>query len=233
MKADAAPDDPLPDLLAGDRAAAAAARRLLSALLRHDLDRADLETVAAELDAVTARISAHPSRTKNDLFRSPPAMQRSMTFLDTGSWPGPPPDGSVVVFDPVSFVGGQLSPLTAGTVYRRRGDEAEAEVVFDAAFEGPPGRAHGGAVAAVFDEVMGSVFRVRGLPSAFTGHLAVRYSAPAPLGAAVVFTARIAASRDRVHEMEAEAVAGGITVATATGVFIEMTAEQVRAAFTG
>ncbi|MFV0260667.1 MAG: PaaI family thioesterase [Acidimicrobiales bacterium] len=221
------------DLPAGERDTAAAARRLLSALLGHELGQADLATVTAELDALTARIEAYPDRTKNDVFRRHPGMQRSMTFLDTGAWPDPPAEGATVQFDPISFVGGHLSPLTAGAVYRRRGDEATAEVVFDAAYEGPPGRAHGGALAAVFDEVMGSVFRVRGMASAFTGTLSIRYLAPAPLGATVSFAARIAATNRRVHQMEAEATVDGVTVATATAAFIEMTAEQVRAAFTG
>ena len=36
---------------------------------------------------------------------------------------------------------------------RRDGDEAVAQVCLGAAFEGAPGRAHGGVVAAVFDAI--------------------------------------------------------------------------------
>ena len=59
----------------------------------------------------------------------------------------------------------------------RTGDEAVVEVALGPAFEGAPGQAHGGVVAALFDEVMGLALSVTG-SLAFTGKLAVTYQAP-------------------------------------------------------
>lgn len=50
-------------------------------------------------------------------------------------------------------------------------------VVFGAAYEGPPGHAHGGLVAAMFDELLGFAL----LSPSFTGTLTVRYRKPTPL----------------------------------------------------
>ena len=63
---------------------------------------------------------------------------------------------------------------------RYDGDEIVADVVLRRAFEGAPGRAHGGIVAAAFDDVTGFVIAQLQEP-AFTGELTVRYLAPVPV----------------------------------------------------
>ena len=63
---------------------------------------------------------------------------------------------------------------------RREGDEAVLTVTLGSAFEGAPGRAHGGVVATLIDEAMGMVLHIVGTP-AFTGRLTVNYRAPTPL----------------------------------------------------
>ncbi|MCP3988971.1 MAG: PaaI family thioesterase, partial [Actinomycetia bacterium] len=143
------------------------------------------------------------------------------------SWPPPPPDGAEVTFDALSFIGGRLSPLSAGVRYYRSGEAAVGRVTFGSAYEGPPSRVHGGAIAATFDEVMGTVFRVSATGSAFTGSLTVRFEAPAPIGEALEFKAWLAKTEGRKHSVEAEGHGPDGRFASATATFIEMSPDHL------
>ncbi|MGF1599677.1 MAG: PaaI family thioesterase [Acidimicrobiales bacterium] len=209
--------------------AAAAVARLGRALLANSIDTRLSAEVAAAVDALADRVEVEGTgRTKAEAVRRYAGQQRIEHFVATGSWPPPPPDGDEVNFDVFSFVGGRLSPISAGAVYRRDGDDAVATVRLGPAYEGPPGRVHGGMLASVFDEVMGAVFRILGIASAFTGTLSVRYQAPAPIGAELVFRARLTATEGRKHTVQAEAAGpDGTTVARAEAVFVEMSPGQL------
>lgn len=214
---------PLPDV---EIAAAEALQRLGDGLLSHDVDPALSAEVAKVVADLVDRVEASPTRTKADAFRRYAGHQRIEHFLETGSWPEPPADGEAVTFDALSFVGGRLSPLSAGASYYRDGDAAVANVTFGPSYEGPPTRAHGGALASAFDEVMGAVFRVLGLPSAFTATLTVRYEAPAPLGEPLEFRAWLASVDGRKHTVEAVATGPDGRFASATALFIEMSPQH-------
>lgn len=77
-------------------------------------------------------------------------------------------------------VSGASSPYGLDLDLHRHGDEIEARVVLRSAHEGAPNRAHGGIVAALFDDVFGFVLGVL-QEAAFTGDLYIRYAAPTPL----------------------------------------------------
>ena len=55
-----------------------------------------------------------------------------------------------------SIVAGAANPMGLAARLWRDGDVACMQVTLGKAFEGAPGRAHGGVVAALLDEVMGS-----------------------------------------------------------------------------
>lgn len=208
--------------------AAAAIGRLGRALLSRSVDPALAARIATEATALAAEVEAECEiQTKAEAFTRYTGHQRVEHFVATGEWPPGPPDGGEVLFDVLSFVGGQLNPFSAGAVFHRDGDEAVARLRFSRCFEGPPDRAHGGIVAAVFDEVMGSVFRVLGIASAFTGSLDVRFEAGAPLNTDVEFRARLVAHEGRKFTVEAEATGPDGRFASASAVFIEMRREQL------
>lgn len=219
-----------PPLPPAEVAAAAAIRRLAEALLGHDVDPALSAEVATVVEALAERVDESPSRTKADAFQTYTGHQRIEQFIETGDWPDPPGDGEPVVFDALSFVGGELSPLSAGAVFRRDGEEAVAAVRFGSSYEGPPTRVHGGMLAAAFDEVMGTVFRIRGLPSAFTANLSVRYEKPAPLDVELEFRARLGSVDGRKYTVEAEGIGPDGRFASAEGLFIEMAPEHLKEA---
>lgn len=83
-----------------------------------------------------------------------------------------------------SPLSGSANPLAPPVELWTADDEAVAghpvtvgRVRFGAAYEGPPGHAHGGMVAAVFDELLGRAQRSAG----FTGRLTITYRRPTPL----------------------------------------------------
>jgi acyl-coenzyme A thioesterase PaaI-like protein len=136
-------------------------------------------------------------------------------------------DGAPVVHFDECFVSGPWNPMGIAIEVHREGGDAVAEVELGPAFEGAPGRSHGGIVAAIFDDVLGYVLTLQGVP-AFTGELTVRYLAPAPLGQLLTFRGRMVERRGRKLAMRGEATADGVTVASANAVFIAVDTERFR-----
>lgn len=120
-------------------------------------------------------------------------------------------------------VSGRSSPWGLDLDLHRHGDEVEALVTLRSAHEGAPGRAHGGVVAALFDDVFGFVLGVI-RQAAFTGELSVRYQAPTPLFRELACRVRL----DRVDGRkllltgELTDVEDGSVVATARATFISV-----------
>lgn len=88
-------------------------------------------------------------------------------------------------------------------------------------YEGPPGAAHGGIVAAYLDEVLGgAVARATGR-SSVTGELTVRYVKPVPTGTPILGRARVIEDRGRYVEVEGQLEEFGTErlLATARGRF--------------
>lgn len=198
-------------------------RALGHAAIQRDLDPATAARVTAALADVRAEIEAAPVVSKQDNLGR---RNRIVTFIETGQWPEPPPDGAQLEFDPASFVGGELNPFGIGASYWRNGEEVIGRATLGPCFEGPPERAHGGVICAIFDEVLGSVFRATGTASAFTGELSVRFEAPAPLGQELEFRGRRVGSERRRQYLEGEASGPDGRFATATATFIEMKPEH-------
>lgn len=207
--------------------AAGAVRRLGEALIgRHVGARLSAE-VARRVDDLVREVERQPRRTKTEALETYPGHQRIEHFVATGEWPAPPADGGELTFDALSFVSGRLNPFSGRCRLYREGDEAVARARFSPCYEGPPERVHGGMVASAFDEVMGSVFRVLGIASAFTGTLTVRYLAPAPVETDLEFRARLTSTEGRKHTVDATATGPDGLFATATATFVRMSDEYL------
>jgi acyl-coenzyme A thioesterase PaaI-like protein len=109
--------------------------------------------------------------------------------------------------------------MGAAADVERDGEEAVLRTTLGAAFEGAPGRAHGGIVAALFDEVMGFVLSVHAT-TAYTGNLTVTYRAPTPIGVELELRSRLRSRHGRKLRIVAEARHGETLVAEADGLFI-------------
>ena len=110
-------------------------------------------------------------------------------------------------------VGGRSNPTSVELEVRYDNDDVVADVVLRRAFEGAPGRAHGGIVAAAFDDVTGFVIGQLQEP-AFTGELTVRYLAPVPVDETLEIRARLDGRERRKLFISAELRAGEAVVAT-------------------
>ena len=103
-----------------------------------------------------------------------------------------------------------------------RADEGVVSpVVVPREYEGPPGAAHGGIVAAYLDEILGgAVVRATGKVSV-TGELTVRYVRPAPTETPLLGRGRLVADHGRYVDVEGslEEFGAARVLATARGRF--------------
>jgi acyl-coenzyme A thioesterase PaaI-like protein len=174
-------------------AAAQAIRRLGHALATAELDPELANRLTATLHGLTAELDAAPRRDKE--AERAQHSTRYAALLD-GRLPEETPDGAPIEFDRNSVVGGPLSPFGLGATHHRDGDEAVCTLTYGPAFEGPPGRVHGGAVALVVDEATATVLPMLGR-FGFTGSVSVRLVAPAPLDVPVEFRSRLVGEEGR------------------------------------
>lgn len=198
--------------------AAAAVRRLGEALAANVVDGAVLARIATEAGALA---DAAETGERYDKRTDPQMAARWATLREFGRWPDPPADGEVIVFDRASIGGGDANPFSIGARIHRDGDEAVLTVRVRAPYEGPPERVHGGVIAVLVDEAMGSLMRILATV-AYTGSLTVRYRTAAPLGEALEFRARLLGREGRKISVACTCRSGGGVFAEAEAVFIEV-----------
>lgn len=190
-------------------AAAAAIRRLGHALMAHEVDDDLLARVAGAATELAEQAEAAGART-----RDIEAVTRRMFTTEVE-------DGAPVVHFDECIVSGPWNPLGIGIEVVRDGDDTRAEVVLGTAFEGGPGMAHGGIVAALFDDVLGYLMTLHHVPG-FTGELTVRYHRPTPVGVPVTLHGWVVDRVGRRLLTAADARAHGQVVASATATFVEV-----------
>jgi acyl-coenzyme A thioesterase PaaI-like protein len=189
-------------------ASAAAMRRLGHAIVRHDVGDAAFHQLTTTVEELLAAVESAPPRSRpvanieRDLFLVSPAegQARGNRFADC-------------------IVTGAANPMGVAAQMRREGDDAVLHCTLGDAFEGAPGRAHGGMVAALFDETMGFVLSIACTP-AFTGRLTVTYRQPVPLGLPLEFRARLTSRDGRKLLIAAEAHHDGVLLAEAEALFV-------------
>lgn len=194
--------------------ASAALRRLGHAFVGHHVPDHELTRITSLVEDVLPAVEAGPER------------RRPVGDMKRRLFEAPPADGQTMDHFPDCVVSGAANPMGIAIVVRREGDEAVARVALGAAFEGAPGRAHGGIVAAVFDDTMGFVLAMLGTP-AFTGRLTVSYLAPTPIGVELELRARLRERSGRKLWIDGDAWHGGERIATAEGLFISIPAERL------
>jgi acyl-coenzyme A thioesterase PaaI-like protein len=208
-----AEDTPPTDNLAARIETATALRHLGHAIVGHEVPDEVFERITAFVDTILPGLRAGAPRSR-------PVDDMKRRLFDA-----PPPDGASMDHFPDCVVSGQANPMGIAIGCQRQADDAVARVTLGAAFEGAPGRAHGGVVAAIFDDVMGFVLSMEQTP-AFTGSLTVRYLAPTPVREPLEFRARLDRREDRKLWLVGEAFAGELQVAAAEALFIAIPPER-------
>lgn len=161
-------------------------------------------------------IQAAPTRPDPLAFLAEPEVQQAIAAGDLSFMLAPA--SKTAMFED-SIVSGPANPMSIAAAYSHEGEEAIARVVLGPAFEGAPGRAHGGIVAALFDETMGAVLPTTGT-LAYTGSLAIDYRRPIAVGEELEFRARIQGREGRKISIKATGTSAAGTFAEASGVFI-------------
>ena len=202
--------------MSGDarEAAAAALRRLGHAVVGHDCDPELLRRIAGEAERIAGEVERGTPRS-----RPVETMKRRL-------WESPPPDGGPMSHFAECVVSGEANPMGIGIQPRRVGDEVIADFNLGAAFEGAPRRAHGGVVAAIFDDIMGYVLVLERTP-AYTGQMTVDYLAPVPIGVDLQTRAWMTERDGRKLRMRAEMTRDGEVIGAATGLFIAIPPERL------
>jgi len=182
--------------------AAGSLRALSHAFAAHDPADDALASIAETANELTRWVNGTPIRDRLALMRSRPdeSVLGGRGFEDRA-------------------VGGWSNPTSVELEVRYDDDEVIADVVLRRAFEGAPGRAHGGIVAAAFDDVTGFVIGKLQEP-AFTGELTVRYLAPVPVDETLEIRARLDGRERRKLFISAELRVGEAVVATCRAVYI-------------
>lgn len=190
--------------------AAAALRRLGNELIVHQVDDGLLTHIAELAEDWADQVGAQPQR--GHAFHLPDAQlfERSMIEGPGARSPTGFPD---------SLVSGLANPHSLAAQTWREGEEAVLAVVLGPTAEGAPSRAHGGVVAALIDEAMGSVLSIVGTP-AFTGRLTITYRSPTPIGVRIEVRARLAGRQGRKLTIAASACCPEGLVAEAEGLFV-------------
>jgi len=177
-----------------------ATRRLVEAVVMTDVAPAALAEVAAQLDRVTESLRARRRDGAALLVRHPDGRIEHLTQAGSGRLNPQAPD--------ITFEGLGALPATPTPV------ELIARCTLTASHGGPPGRVHGGQVAALLDEVVGFAAFAAGA-AGMTVSLTVRYRGPTPRGVPLEVRARLDSWEGRKRWASGEVLAGGEVTAEA------------------
>jgi acyl-coenzyme A thioesterase PaaI-like protein len=198
-------DVPAPDeQFRARRLAAAQLRRVIDALATRDAPAEALTGLASELAALAGQLEGRPERAGILAHVGAGGMAR---FVDVAR-----------ELNPISGGGSALAlPLDMWRDHER----AWGRVRFAAAYEGPPGHAHGGFVAAVFDQFLGFAQCIAG-GSGVTGKLELRYVKPTPLHVELRLEAVLKERVGRLTYVSGKMWAGDTVTAKAQAMFVDI-----------
>lgn len=203
------------------RRLAAAMREVIDQMVSTTAGEAELAAAADDLEALAATLRDLPSGlTYRGFAESANAGQET-----AGLQPGDPEWYGFFDHSPII---GLANPLSPPLEFEYSADRVIGRVTFGAAYEGPPGCVHGGYVAAVFDELLGSAQSLSG-DQGMTAHLGVDYRRPTPLGVELVLEGWLERREGRKIYTRGSIHAGGELTAEAEGLFIAFDREKFRA----
>ena len=126
-----------------------------------------------------------------------------------------------MAYFPYSPFIGRSNPVSLPVEFRVEDGVVHGRAVFTPPYCGPPNHVHGGVVAAVFDELLGTVNVANDL-GAMTGTLTVRYRKPTPLLEEIRMEGRSAGVDGRKVYAEGTMWHGDTLLAEAEGIFIRI-----------
>lgn len=193
--------DELSGEVAATRRATTALRRLIAATVNNAAPAEELIAAAEALEALADRLEPHARASRYDGTPGVRIGGDNTPILESHPMMGP----SNALAPPMG-----LSLDATG---------ARATVTYSHQYEGPPGRVHGGFIAAAFDQVVGAAAALSGKVF-FTGTLTVRYLSPTPLHVPVLYEGTLDGVEDRRIHASARLLVDGEVTAEAEGVMV-------------
>ncbi|MEV4645379.1 PaaI family thioesterase [Saccharopolyspora sp. NPDC049357] len=194
----ALPAPVLPEIPAETTLLAARIRELVEAGVFTDVAAEDLRAASEHVAAATELL--------RERTREKPLL---LSYLD---------GHQVSVHNPVEGPGNPLAPPVVGLEIDDSG-ATSSSALLGAAYEGPPGRVHGGWVASLLDHAVGRAVAVAGHP-AMTVSLTVDYRRGTPHGVPLTINARFTGKEGRKVFATGEIVADGETTAEASAILV-------------
>lgn len=210
MSAPAAPRrDPLPrddadvpDAVLASRGLSDAVRRLIASLVATGAPAKVLDAARAEIDAVVASLQPFAAGSRY--------AAAGLTFTP----------GSTAVFEHHPFLG-PSNPMAPPVAIDRGEDQVTATLTFDLRHEGMPGYAHGGWIAAVFDQVLAvAAASLAGRP-AMTGTMTIRFVRPTPIDTPLTYVATAEVTGARTVRVVSELHDGTEECARGEGIMVQ------------
>lgn len=182
-----------------------ALRALLEQLPDADVDEATLESAAAAVGEVAARLEQAPRISS----------EADVPFAGMGN------------FQHTSPIVGLSNPVAPPFEFEidNEAGEVRGRGRFGKTHEGAPGIVHGGLLAAVFDELLGLATIFSGKPG-MTGTLTVRYLHPTPTHHELLMVARLDEKSGRRLHVSAECRADEVLTAVAEGLFVSVESQK-------
>jgi acyl-coenzyme A thioesterase PaaI-like protein len=178
-------------------------RRLIDAAVVTDADDDEMQSAVTAIDVIASLLEGA------DGERLQPGM------------PWPAPERMRRGDRPHNPVIGIANPLAPPMPIRVLPDKSVvSEITMRPVHEGPRGTVHGGWVASLLDQLLGTANIVAGV-GAMTAELTIRYRKGTPLGVPLTLSARTDSIDGRKVFASGEIVADGVVTAEATGVFIQ------------
>jgi hypothetical protein len=192
--------------------------------------------LAAQIRRLTSRALGRPI-TKDALDRAARALEKVGDELEEAATAGkrrrgaPEPTQHPQDFFPTSPVIGYASPLSPPVqIWAEDGpdglQELHGRAWLDYQYEGPPTCVHGGVIAQLFDEMLGSVNILNG-QGGFTGTLTIKFRRPTPLRSDLDLVARPAGREGRKIFASGTISHDGEVTAEAEGTFIAVRPAQM------
>jgi hypothetical protein len=162
-------------------------------------DEDTVDTLTAQVAALVKEVGAAP------------------TLRDHGGLYGAP--GFEQTLAERSPISGASNPLAAPLRLWIDGDVTRGQATYGAAYEGPPGLAHGGVVVAAFDELLAVAQAATGT-AGFTGTLTIRLRRPTPLFRPIDYEGGVDREDGRKIHAWGRSTCEGEVTAEAEGIFI-------------
>ncbi|MCY4272309.1 MAG: PaaI family thioesterase [bacterium] len=182
-------------------------RDLVAAVSANDADPATRAEIAATLAEIADRLRARPRNPHIVVARGHDGTVYNLTQAGSGLLN---PHAPRLVFSPVPPPAPAAPPTPV---------EMRATVTLTEAHSGPPQRAHGGVVATILDEALGTA-ATRSGATGLTAGINIRYKTGVPLHTPLEVTCRYSHTEGRKHFATGEIRAGDTVCATAEAVFI-------------